>query len=1151
MNEESESSCGKHGPACEGVNCGYSPLHGDQSVTKTKHEIPSSQLITKNHSQSEVKLCFKDKDNHTAAEEPRETDNDKCQICKKVYRTQSHRCQHTKKHHGGVKPFKCIYCRKRFTFRNPLIVHLRTHSKEKLYFRPVCGVNFSLMSHVRSHMKTHTEDAVGGLINADGEEELDPGKSKVIPNVHQTDDQQLDRSMDWCCCHVCCNKLSYSRTLQPDQRTHHGTKPHRCSQCGTGLNFPNRLKRHLLIRSKEKPFSCPVCGKRFSRKDRLKEHLSLHGCSSEVRETAETLGGVEKTGIQISSDSLHLEGNSVGKAPDVTLPGDTATPATPEHNPSLKTTPRKRRKKTEAEELFSCAECSKDFQSVYARDRHLREKHGKRSLHKCCDCGQTFKVNRSLIVHQRINHPAPAVSAVPEEEQRAPKTYVCSTCGKQFPSSASLKRHLIIHSGKKPYKCTLCGRGFTQIGNLKTHQKVHKGKLTNMAVLDKRLPQSEEAQSSVEICFCHLCWTQFSEKQLLEEHLKQVHESKKPFSCTQCGKRFMYIQKLNDHEAWHDGLKPYQCSQCDKGFQTSKGLENHMRDHTGEKPFPCIICGKRFKQESTLRSHYVTHTGERPHLCSICGKRYARAEELKVHLRVHTGEKPYQCDECGKSFYYRQGFNNHKKTHSAKPIGPTRQLGRPRLLGSTRKSSRPKKVSQRALPDSDGEDLTWEPPDPGNRPHHHLGNQENHAAENHHSQTSPWNCAHYTAFNLWDQNPDTSNWRAAECHQAYSSPAGASVGFSALLKGTADQEHFKESCPAEQPSWPSDTFSVSPTSELELTPPLPHNTTSKKIDLRKASGEVNHREEHRPEREEQDHRAAPTEEPLRRSEPEHNSSHEQPQEKPKQDQGPRSYKKNYDCPTCGRVFSHNTALQRHLVIHSGKRPYKCFICGRGFTQSGNLKTHMKVHRGELPNWTLVQEKSPLKESPVTVHVCGECGMDFPQKQQLEEHRQSHKKPYACPDCGKTFKNEYYFKIHKRVHSGDSPFICSECGKSCVTADSLKKHELTHTGEKNFHCDQCGKAFSQSSHLNVHLKTHTGERPHLCSICGKSYSKACDLKVHLRVHTGEKPYTCEKCGKCFYYSQGYRAHLKIHDKKPKPPTKPLGRPKQQLLLVHNQ
>ncbi|XP_072240792.1 uncharacterized protein [Leuresthes tenuis] len=262
-------------------------------------------------------------------------------------------------------------------------------------------------------------------------------------------------------------------------------------------------------------------------------------------------------------------------------------------------------------------------------------------------------------------------------------------------------------------------------------------------------------------------------------------------------------------------------------------------------------------------------------------------------------------------------------------------------------------------------------------------------------------------------------------------------------------------------------------------------------------------------------------------------------------------KKKYICPNCGKELPRYNALKRHLVIHSGKRPFKCFICGRGFTQDGNLKTHMKVHKGELQKWTLVQEKRQLNEAPVTAHICGECGMDFPEKRQLEEHRESHKKPYACPDCGKTFKRENSVEIHQRIHSGDPPFRCSECGRTCGTAHSLKKHEAIHTGQKNFHCDQCGRSFLHHIYLKLHLNTHTGEKPHLCSVCGKSYSRAGTLRNHLRVHTGEKPYTCEKCGKGFRFSQTYQAHLKIHDKKPKPPTKPLGRPRQQLLEGNHQ
>ncbi|KAM9315152.1 uncharacterized protein KZ484_024843 isoform 2-T2 [Pholidichthys leucotaenia] len=261
-------------------------------------------------------------------------------------------------------------------------------------------------------------------------------------------------------------------------------------------------------------------------------------------------------------------------------------------------------------------------------------------------------------------------------------------------------------------------------------------------------------------------------------------------------------------------------------------------------------------------------------------------------------------------------------------------------------------------------------------------------------------------------------------------------------------------------------------------------------------------------------------------------------------------KKVHNCPTCGKEFPRSCALKRHLVVHSGERPFKCFICGRGFTQSGNLKTHMKVHKGEMHKWTLVQEKNQPKEPSTAFHVCGECGMDFPEKHLLEEHYERHKKPYSCPECGKTFKHEKYVEIHMLIHSEDCPFICSVCEKRCISAETLASHMLTHTRVKNFHCGGCGKAFAQSTQLDLHRRTHTGERPYLCSVCGKSFARRDNLTNHLRVHSGEKPYCCYICGKCFSFSASYRVHLKTHDKKPRVSTRPLGRPKQQQVDAEN-
>uniref|UniRef100_A0A8C4IC11 Zinc finger protein 865 n=1 Tax=Dicentrarchus labrax TaxID=13489 RepID=A0A8C4IC11_DICLA len=289
--------------------------------------------------------------------------------------------------------------------------------------------------------------------------------------------------------------------------------------------------------------------------------------------------------------------------------------------------------------------------------------------------------------------------------------------------------------------------------------------------------------------------------------------------------------------------------------------------------------------------------------------------------------------------------------------------------------------------------------------------------------------------------------------------------------------------------------------------------------------------------------------------------------------GPRRFKKNYDCPTCGRVFSHNTALQRHLVIHSGKRPFKCFICGRGFTQSGNLKTHMKVHRGKtvcgftLPNWTLVQEKSPLKESPVTVHVCGDCsvcGKDFPYASKLQRHLRTHsgERPFPCSMCEKRFPEKGLLMIHERVHTGEKPFPCTFCEKRFASQGELRLHRRTHTGERPYHCSICLKSFSRHWHLKTHLeamhsevvagftrkkfpcsdcdkscnsaaelrdhqRTHTGERPYQCSFCDKRFALSGTLVRHERLHTGITPYHCSDCGKTFAQQWTLTTHMRTH------------------------
>ncbi|KAL1435702.1 hypothetical protein MTO96_010488 [Rhipicephalus appendiculatus] len=189
-----------------------------------------------------------------------------CDECNASFSTRGNLKRHVKTH-TGVKPWKCSHCEQCFTEKKTLVAHMRRHTGEKPYQCEVCQRRFAQSGVLRMHMAVHLGQK-SHLCEHCGK----AFRQRSQLHLHMQRHQGLRRYT----CKACPSKFLTKADMMRHERTHTGERPYVCSLCGKKFTRQQSLNEHTNRHYGIKPFECKYCDKTFAEMSACYKHIKLH-----------------------------------------------------------------------------------------------------------------------------------------------------------------------------------------------------------------------------------------------------------------------------------------------------------------------------------------------------------------------------------------------------------------------------------------------------------------------------------------------------------------------------------------------------------------------------------------------------------------------------------------------------------------------------------------------------------------------------------------------------------------------------------------------------------------------------------------------------------------------------------------------------------
>ncbi|XP_059900494.1 zinc finger protein PLAG1 [Gadus macrocephalus] len=198
-----------------------------------------------------------------------------------------------------------------------------------------------------------------------------------------------------------------------------------CQVCQKAFNSVEKLKVHSYSHTGERPYRCshPECTKAFVSKYKLLRHTATHS-----PEKNHKCSYCEKMFHRKDHLKNHLH----------------------THDPY--------------KEAFACPQCGKSYNTKLGFKRHLALHAAHSGDLTCQVCLQPYASTAVLLEHLKT-HAGKSSNGAKEKKHR------CEHCERRFYTRKDVRRHMVVHTGRKDFLCQYCAQRFGRKDHLTRHVK--------------------------------------------------------------------------------------------------------------------------------------------------------------------------------------------------------------------------------------------------------------------------------------------------------------------------------------------------------------------------------------------------------------------------------------------------------------------------------------------------------------------------------------------------------------------------------------------------------------------------------------------------------------------------------------------------------